>query len=899
MAELLDLHTALCAEVERRHREATGLRKELAQTINGLALSVRKDAAESARVAVSQYQRQLADSDRSLAPWTALVSDLPDHPTLPSAIRIGSRREYAAGVELQLPVVWRIDNAPQPLLIHAEDDDAEDTATALLQATVLRLGLHLGTTARYTLLDPAGLGSAFPFAGRLPRRSHAPSADLLRTIVSDVEMILREKLPPGETELLTRGPESPGTFEVVAIDRFPEGLAQAEIQLALKLCAHGPRAGKFVLMTHRRGCGHELDPSLRCNCQSVHIDGQSNWTPERAPLREHEARIASAISSLEPVRPTIDWSSAAGLPEEEWWSETSRDTVSTPIGTGSDGTPLPFWIGERTDGRLCVHGALAGQTGTGKSTLYQTIILGLCVRYSPDELQLILIDGKQGVSFQPYAALPHTRIVSLHTSPDVARSVLPELLDEAEQRYQLFRTHGVDNLTSYRKLAGRPPLPRILVLVDEYQQLFEEDVDQTAQAYLRKLVEQGRGAGVHIVLGSQRFKPKSMGDSSGIFAQLQLRMSLALTEEDRTSIRELGREARELLAECQDRGEILVNDAGGADGKNRLGRVAFCPLDQRQSLIESLRRRWGQGRPMPAANVLDGEDRPRLWDVPLVRKALGSSRQPANSWWERQAQQPERMGGLSETDWLAEEAPTPVFLGAKKSLHGQATVTLRRRRAENLVIAGGEPAQRCDLVIAVVASLALSTRSLELMILDSARGPERDQIANAATRLASTGITITVLDGPSALEDLMAQPDSPVALVVTEVDTADEFAPDSEHYPPRESPAATALQRIASQGPQDGTHVVASFGRVESARQILKGSLGSFRHRVALPMSESESHHFINSRSASRLAGDSPPSAVLHDAQSNREVPFLPFARPSQGEVDALVSKLLRWRTSQ
>ena len=138
----------------------------------------------------------------------------------------------------------------------------------------------------------------------------------------------------------------------------------------------------------------------------------------------------------------------------------------------------------------------------------------------------------------------------------------------------------------------------------------------------------------------------------------------------------------------------------------------------------------------------------------------------------------------------------------------------------------------------------------------------------------------------------------PAVLVATELDSADEFQANEDRYPPQDSAATEHLIRLAAEGPLRSCHLIVTFARAERAKQVLKSSLSSFRHRAALAMSEAESHQFIGTRAASRLAGSSPLGAVLHDAQTNREVPFWPFQRPTHEELEKLIHRQLQRRTT-
>src|SRR5262249_15671006 len=147
-----------------------------------------------------------------------------------------------------------------------------------------------------------------------------------------------------------------------------------------------------------------------------------------------------------------------------------------------------------------------GKTGSGKSTLLHALITNLCLMYSPDEVELYLIDFKKGVEFKTYAAheLPHARVVAVESEREFGLSVLERLDGELEKRGERFRDAGAQDLNAFRTATGEA-LPRILMIVDEFQEFFTEDVKlaQEAARLLDRLVRQGRAFGIHIILGSQ------------------------------------------------------------------------------------------------------------------------------------------------------------------------------------------------------------------------------------------------------------------------------------------------------------------------------------------------------------------------------------------------------------
>ena len=103
------------------------------------------------------------------------------------------------------------------------------------------------------------------------------------------------------------------------------------------------------------------------------------------------------------------------------------------------------------------HALVAGKTGSGKSTLLHALITNLALNYSPDEVELYLIDFKKGVEFKAYAQhrLPHARAVAIESEREFGLSVLQRLQLEFARRAELFRKAGVQDFAGYRREIGR------------------------------------------------------------------------------------------------------------------------------------------------------------------------------------------------------------------------------------------------------------------------------------------------------------------------------------------------------------------------------------------------------------------------------------------------------------
>ncbi len=191
----------------------------------------------------------------------------------------------------------------------------------------------------------------------------------------------------------------------------------------------------------------------------------------------------------------------------------------TPIGTAADGMVDLDLV---RDGP---HGLLAGTTGSGKSELLRSLVAGLALHVPPHRLQMVLIDYKGGATFDALLPLPHVVGVVTDLDDTLADRALRSLQAELRRREQLLREHGVAELAGLRDHAPEVVLPRLLVVIDEFAALVQEQPD-----FLHALVgvaQRGRSLGVHLLLATQR--PNGV-ISDDIRANTELRLALRLLD---------------------------------------------------------------------------------------------------------------------------------------------------------------------------------------------------------------------------------------------------------------------------------------------------------------------------------------------------------------------------------
>lgn len=202
------------------------------------------------------------------------------------------------------------------------------------------------------------------------------------------------------------------------------------------------------------------------------------------------------------------------------WRSVGRTTEAV-IGEGADG---PFAIDLRRDGP---HGLVAGTTGSGKSELLQTVIASLAVNNRPDEMNYVLVDYKGGAAFKDCNHLPHTVGMVTDLDGHLTTRALESLGAELHRREHQLAAADAKDIEDYLAAKGPddPPMPRLLIVIDEFAALVAELPDFVTG--LVDIARRGRSLGVHLILATQR--PAGVV-SAEIKSNTNLRIALRVTD---------------------------------------------------------------------------------------------------------------------------------------------------------------------------------------------------------------------------------------------------------------------------------------------------------------------------------------------------------------------------------
>ena len=215
-------------------------------------------------------------------------------------------------------------------------------------------------------------------------------------------------------------------------------------------------------------------------------------------------------------------------PALAWRQRPARDRLRVPIGLGDGGNVIYLDIKESAQQGMGPHGLVIGATGSGKSEFLRTLVLGLALTHSPEQLNMVLVDFKGGATFAGMSEMPHVSAVITNLAQELTLvdRMQDALSGEMVRRQELLREAGnYASIRDYEKAraAGEPlePLPSLFIVVDEFSEMLSakpEFIDLFVA-----IGRLGRSLGLHLLLASQRLEE---GRLRGLESHLSYRVGL-------------------------------------------------------------------------------------------------------------------------------------------------------------------------------------------------------------------------------------------------------------------------------------------------------------------------------------------------------------------------------------
>ncbi|MFM7185917.1 MAG: FtsK/SpoIIIE domain-containing protein [Planctomycetota bacterium] len=812
-------------------------------------------------------------------------------------------------------VAWPVSAS---LLIRTSAEEKE-TASAMMQALTLRIatGLPAGQS-RFTIIDPLGLGKQFAgfmhladFDELLVTSRIWTEPPLIEQKLADIteqmEVVIQKYLR-NEYESIgayNADAEVPEPYRFVVVANFPANFNETSARRLASIASSGARCGVYLILSvdpsQQMPSGFSL-ADVEQHCTSLSLKGGtytwkdpewSKWplTVEQAPPDEVFTkiiqRVGKAAKSAKRVIVPFD---RVAPPEDQWWKGSTAEEVLAPLGPAGAKKLQFLKLGKGTS----QHCLIAGKTGSGKSTLMHAMITSLALQYSPNEIQFYLIDFKKGVEFKLYDhyALPHARVIAIESEREFGLSVMEQLDRELKRRGDLFRELSVQNVAGFRQTGHPDPMPRILLLIDEFQEIFVEDdkIAQDASLILDRLVRQGRAFGIHVLLGSQ-----TLGGSYSLpratMGQMAVRIALQCNEADSSLILSEDNTAARLLTRP---GEAIYNDANGMVEGNNPFQVVFLTDEQREQFLGSLRK------------LAD-----RRTDIPHLDRIVFDGNQAADP-----AGNPLLTELLDQGTVRGQEPVAPLaWMGDAIAIKDPTAAIFRRQGGANMLIVGQREDLGASLLAMSLVSLAAGLdphpggglgRPGRFVLLEPAIAEERPDllIAQAAAHLPHDVEVVGRLGVAESMERLAAEvkrrldeqvlDGESVFVVVRDLGRFRELRRNESDFgfsmgDKKATPADNFLS-VLKDGPAVGVHMIIWCDSLTNLQRTFdRNAVKEFELRVLFQMSGNDSSQLVDSPIAAKLG---PQRAMFIHEETGTLEKFRPYAFPSAEWLDTVATKM-------
>lgn len=751
------------------------------------------------------------------------------------------------------------------------------------------------------LEELSGLGNAFKMLDNQiysivsdPNKAR----DFLRDTQAHIGNIIRNLLvEPGMTlRQYNIAHETQEPYQLLILKNFPSNLYGEALNALRIIAKNGTKAGVHLLLMMNLSELNRWDSSIRANedfnlsefianstrfdfCGNIdsrldNIFSQAFSTDSYSVDNTHyqfmtSGELASIVDTLnsqcalkeDAVIPLTDHITPNNF---RWKHNTSRQ-IEIPFGLTPDKSVASLKITQESGQNSVI---VIGIPGSGKSVFLHSIILSSAFKYSPEELQMYLIDFS-GVEFNTYALghLPHARVIAPEAEREFGLSILRELEEEGSRRMELCRDNNVNNIVELKRLRPELKIPRLLVIIDEFQKLFDENNDkisQEANAKIHTIIQEFRKFGINLILATQKLPANSLLPRDLIANRVVFKCT---PNDFQTLISwENAREMPRLHT-----GACIYNSESGASYDNRKVQGFFASKQDIDIMLHELDK---------------------------LRESLSIPQQSATVF--RSAELPEFSTRRRKPEHhTTATIPTvvPIYLGESIAVsQTDVAVELIKENNNNLLIIGGEStiAERIAFNSIRSATSAHDSQSATVVALNGMRAdnplwPEfKDIISNSP-------VNFTIPCNASEIVEILTEikteietrrnennPRQPhIYIVGFDIQNIRAFDPDSGGIMVKPSAAAKLMAYILANGPAVGVFSILQTDTLVGINRIDSKALDYCNYRIALQMPESTSMKVMDSYQANKLFVFNRPAskyrAYMRDNLRNLSIKFKPY----------------------
>lgn len=676
-------------------------------------------------------------------------------------------------------------------------------------------------------------------------------------------------------------------YNFLVITDYPKTLSKSHFTALEHILKNGKRAGVYVIMSFDstycvEGTLLEDVPymSVLNQCTTIYETGGSyhikNITHESlfrrfklkldtSYLRMNVDSLLSFIASKYEEKPTISMAPLFDYlpPVEKWWNANSAKEASIPFGISAMNKIIDLKITQVDKQNTAM---VIGGSGSGKSVFLHSVICNAVTKYSPDELNLYLIDFS-GVEFNRYVIndLLHARVIAPEAEREFGVCVLRELVAEGTRRMEICRSYNVSNIVELRAKDSSIVMPRLVVIIDEFQKFFEienDAISREANVKINIIIKEYRKFGINLILATQALPSSSILPRD----QIANRVVFGSSPSDFNTLLPGFSKMPELT-----NGRCIYNSASGAMSANNNALGFFVTSQDVEELMNRMRRLSHERKFTPVANkvIFRGSELPDF-----------ASRR------------------TDERHSVPAEHPMEVglYLGESIAINkADVCAVLRKENGNNLLVIGGEPdvALRIAYYATVSATTAHTDMSAKFRVLNFIRYNDAlDAEVNAVfgsipfdsavlSKAADIDAELKVIkDEIEARLNDEERPDNHIYIAIYSFQLARMFNKVERRRGDEGIDCAPLLDYILRNGPAVGVFTILQCDNLNSLTKVGL-SLQQFSYRVALQMTEEDSNRVMGSYIANKLYAPDKPNSVFRgyfrDNNRNVDVKFKPY----------------------
>ena len=580
----------------------------------------------------------------------------------------------------------------------------------------------------------------------------------------------------------------------------------------------------------------------------------------------------SSLQNLDATRSKLKFNAYAVGASDSWFNSKAASEVKIPIGKSQQTAGFEYLTFKTKD--MLSNALLCGGVGSGKTNFLKSVITSLSLNYSPSDLEMWLIDMKNGAGFSIFnnLQLPHATKYAFSAESELINDIFFQLKKEMEDRYAYFAQFSVDNLDDASKLSDVDPskLKRIILIIDEFATIFSEDdpyIDEIG-GNLLSIIQKGRAMGINMLLAAQNFNNIRNSSFSQAVTLIPTRILLKSSPEAAMSV--LG-SSNNGSVEITRIGEGLINTNYGelnSGGGNNFFKSFLLDNDDLKPILTGI----------------TDEIKNRKINLPSVK--FIDAAQPAC--FEKNYQ---LFTKLVSPNYTASYTKSGLncYMGETYLISNDAHFSFQwkingRQIGQNILITGNEREHSIQAVMSTLSSLSYGIPEAKFRL----------NVLNALDEDFSKDLGLDQLTTHFSNYDLNVFTESQLEAFIHELTFMLEQRRSSSDRTPiisyiigfekllklqkqeyAESALSNSLKNLMSAGSSYGLYFVLEINKPSNLDKVSRDLIGFIEHRICFALNADESLYLLGNKSATKLIDLDAPNIrnkAIYYSLSNSEV---------------------------